>query len=58
MIKRINKMKIRTELKKDYKELYNMLKQENRLDWFEKFVKCIGSIDGTLKKMNEIVEFQ
>ena len=48
-------MKIRTELKKDYKELYDCLKQDNLLDWFEKNVKCSGSIDSSIKKIIQII---
>jgi len=50
--------RIRTELKKNYKELYMVLKEENLLDWFEKVVRCNGSIEGALKKMEQVIQYQ
>ena len=50
-------MKIRTELKKNYKELYDVLKKENLLLWFEKCVKYYGDIDLTIIKLIQIIDY-
>ena len=35
-----------------------VLKEENLLDWFEKVVRCNGSIEGALKKMEQVIQYQ
>lgn len=50
--------RIRTELKKNHKGLYYVLKQEKLLDWFEKLVRCNGSIEGALEKIGTVIKYQ
>lgn len=50
--------RIRTELKKNHKELYLILKEADVLDWFEKLVRYNGSIEGALQKIVTVWEYR